>query len=830
MKTIKYILYALTATFVLASCSDDIKYTPGEGEDTDCYGVYFPSQENAGDQELDPAEPTTLTFTAMRKNYNDAITVPVEVSSTQDGLFTVSEIKFEAGQEATTFSADFPGAEVGKTYDCSIVVKDKKYALLYGEYSNGLDFSVTRVQWDLVKGPNGETKGTWRDDFFTAIMGSNIKENGVPNAEKEVEIYERADMKGYYRIKDIYDEAYMAKIVGGRYSNVPSVPTYTIIDARDPEKVWFPVQPTGFEINDVGYEDNGAFVIVSFCQENYPGMASATMYGTLENGVLTFPPKAILLTTPSLWEATSYFKANTEMTRLLFPGAVSYDYSVAFEKSAPADGKVAITATLGNDVDKVKYAFFEGALSESLAAAKSGDIDAGTIPSEEITASGTITAVMEKTGIYTIVGNSYDEKGNLQKYGYVSFGYVKAGEEKPVIMSVRTELTWEYESQGYTPENSIKGILFGEEIASGYIGLFTTASTQDMNESQLIAGVKASGKALTTAQLEKINGTGYAPFYTGLSAGTSYTLLVYADNGYNGKLFAVEQTTAGKADPLQRKYTIDDLYVFSDKAQLFKTWNLWGISNDGSGKTDRSKIGQVVFSENETDDTNNLDAINVAGLSLGANNEDTVVWEWYNGIIYVLKGQPMGTIPYLGATLYLKYYILDKETGMGSDAIDGMMIGGVTEDGYLALVCGPDWSDQYNFDTILVKAYTDANYTNSIGNWESYTSPLMVPATGSNTGAAAPRKVASDKMLTLSKEISINPSNYVELRGRERAHALIDELFGKPVNRGANPLEGEVSVRIATPAMSSFSEGFAPRANTLQSGGMEKMPLKKMAK
>lgn len=45
MKTIKYILYALTATFVLASCSDDIKYTPGEGEDTDCYGVYFPSQK-----------------------------------------------------------------------------------------------------------------------------------------------------------------------------------------------------------------------------------------------------------------------------------------------------------------------------------------------------------------------------------------------------------------------------------------------------------------------------------------------------------------------------------------------------------------------------------------------------------------------------------------------------------------------------------------------------------------------------------------------------------------------------------------------------------------
>ena len=91
MKTIKYLLFAFIAPFVLAGCSDDIKYTPGEGEDPDCYGVYFPSQEYATDNERDPAEPTTLPFTAKRKNYKDAITVPVEVTGTQDGIFTVSE-------------------------------------------------------------------------------------------------------------------------------------------------------------------------------------------------------------------------------------------------------------------------------------------------------------------------------------------------------------------------------------------------------------------------------------------------------------------------------------------------------------------------------------------------------------------------------------------------------------------------------------------------------------------------------------------------------------------------------------------------------------------
>lgn len=95
MKTIKYLLFAFIAPFVLAGCSDDIKYTPGEGEDPDCYGVYFPSQEYATDNERDPAEPTTLPFTAKRKNYKDAITVPVEVTAlrTASSLFRRSNSK-----------------------------------------------------------------------------------------------------------------------------------------------------------------------------------------------------------------------------------------------------------------------------------------------------------------------------------------------------------------------------------------------------------------------------------------------------------------------------------------------------------------------------------------------------------------------------------------------------------------------------------------------------------------------------------------------------------------------------------------------------------------
>lgn len=106
------------------------------------------------------------------------------------------------------------------------------------------------------------------------------------------------------------------------------------------------------------------------------------------------------------------------MTRLLFPGAVSYDYSVAFEKSAPADGKVAITATLGNDVDKVKYAFFEGCAQRVARCGQIGRHRRRDDPERGDHGFGyESSAVMEKTGIYTIVGNSYDEKATSRNTG-----------------------------------------------------------------------------------------------------------------------------------------------------------------------------------------------------------------------------------------------------------------------------------------------------------------------------------------------------------------------------------------------------------------------------
>lgn len=806
MKTIKYLLFAFAAAFVFAGCSDDPTYTPGEGEDPNSYGVYFPSQENTGNSEFNPADEVKLTFKAMRKNFNDAITVPVEIISPATEMFTVSDIEFEVGQVETEFTVRVDGAEIGKTYPCTIQVTDPRYANTYGSNLTVITFSVTRVQWNLVKGPQGETKGKWRDEFLTSIMSGNIKDNGVLNAEKDIEIYERADMPGYYRIKDIYDRAYITRIVGTFYTNFELLPnTYTIIDARDPQKVWLPAQSVGYKLNNFFSDSDGDLMYVSFVTENFPSNASATRYGTKDNGVITFPNKAIFYTAGSIdWQAGYTYLSSTSMTRIMLPGAREYDYSVKFTSAPPADGKVAIQAALGSDVAKVRYAYFEGALSDWVAASKAFDIDAGKVPSEEITASGTITAELEKTGIYTLVGSTYNEAGAQQSYGAVTFGYVKAGEEKPVVLSLRTELTWEYEALGHTPENSIKGIVFGEEIQSGKYGLIKTENIQNMSWEQLETFIQTRGNAISEANLAKVNANGWAPFFIGQEKGTSYTLMVWADNGYNGELFLAEQTTAGAPDPFAIHYTTDNIKGYPTKDELFATeWNYYAVDAlDGDGS--RQFLGTVTFSENSDIDTPEEDYINVSGLTQLASvldsGSDTFPCEFFNGQVY-----PNNT-HYFG-TFMSQYHISNRftweESATGIHSIAYGILGGYVDDGFLAFVPNNAYVESgYTFNGIYWGAYSSYDPQTGVcsslaADMQNFTYLLLVdPAVDPNAHTAATVK---------RKLTTMRPSNFVELQGPALTKALWNEQTGRRPKISAATLEGEVTTRAVTPVKSSFS-------------------------
>lgn len=813
MKKIQYLLFALLATFVLAGCSeDDVTYTPGEGDQPGNYGVYFPTQANATTCDLDPTDPTTLSYTIKRVNDRGKITVPVVVTASPSNVFEVEPIVFEDGQFEQNMTVNFPEAEVGVTYKVNIAVVDRAYIAVNGSYPTGLDLTVTRAEWKQVLGPNGEKTGKWRDDFLTAMMGSNISENGHPNAEKDVVIWERADKPGYYRIQNIYDETYMSYIIGQKYSNVPSVPTYTIIDATNKEKVWFPYQTTGWEINSVGYDDDGKFIIASFCQENYPAFASATMYGTEVNGVITFPADAIMLSLPSIWEAGSYYRSNTDMTRIMLPGAQLFDYTVSLSKGEPQEGILKISAKLGADVAALKYAFFSGTLSDGDVSLKANDLNDGKIEfAGEITEDKTIDVQMEETGTYTMIGCIYNAEGKMQGYTYLSFGYVKQGDEKPVVITVRTELTWESEAQGHTPENSIKGIIFGQGIESGSFGLFKTTDLKQYPENVWGAYVQKMGTAFTAEQLAAVNGNGFLPLFTRLNKGTSYTLLVYADNGYYGKTIAVEQATQGDPNPLDIIYTADDATNNVPKEDLFNTtWNYYAVDQtDKQNPSTRQYIGKVTFSENPEDGKDEesgdvIDYINIIGLSaLNGSPQftggDIMTASWNNGQVYPKALSDLGRF----SNYYVTNFFTWEENTTQLHTIDYAMLGIYVDKGIIAFVPNPSYVEQgYTFTGIYVGAFEDSEYQKQVGYLSKFKHLLLInPENDSNASTAAnvSRKLSEMK----------NPANYVELRGPELMKALWKEAVGKPINYGKNPLQGDRPTTFET-VPARISEGTAP--------------------
>ena len=551
MKTFKHILPFLLALLVLAGCEDDVNYTQGTAENPDCYGVYFPKkQATRTDLEFEPGTQTEATYTVKRRNTVDPIVVPVVVKSNVEDIFVVEPIAFDAGEDETTFTISFPKAQMGTTYTCDINIEDPRYASIYGADKVNLSISLVLAKWELVTDEKtGETKGRYRDDIL-GNFASIDNPNANPNPEIELEIYERSDKKGYYRMKAYTPE--LMNIFAGGQVNHENRNVWTYVDASDPNKVYYPYQSTGLTL----FSDMGEWYIASQTPENFAMDESAGQYGTLNNGVITFPAQGIVLEPSEGEYAGKFFYANANgLQRIMLPGARVYDYSVALTKSEPADGVVEIGATLSEDTREFRYAIFTGNLSDGEASLKAQEMADGKIAAElikTITASGTISVqdLEGGTGKYTLVGCIYgsDEEANpeggetasqnlkMQGYASISFGYIAKGDEDKVsvILNIGLEATNEFAGQGITTDNAAKFWAYGEEIESVKYGVFKTKAIQGLD---MTAFLQQMGKDFTKEQLDAINGGHYSIMLTGLNGDTEYT---FAGLGYNVTKYYLE--------------------------------------------------------------------------------------------------------------------------------------------------------------------------------------------------------------------------------------------------------------------------------------------------
>ena len=198
------------------------------------------------------------------------------------------------------FALDLAGKyiAVAISYDANGTPQEYGYAQFEYVSANAPEGPVTpeldNTGWKVL----GMAKYT--DDFMASLF------TDVEPITYDVEIQEKEDQPGYYRLVNPYAAAYPYNTEGNEWD---ASNNYCLeINAVDPEGVYIPTQQLGF---DWGY---GMFVASSQTAQllaNYDLetiKAAGGYCGTMVNGVITFPEKALLVSALGL---DGWYYANT---------------------------------------------------------------------------------------------------------------------------------------------------------------------------------------------------------------------------------------------------------------------------------------------------------------------------------------------------------------------------------------------------------------------------------------------------------------------------------------------------------------------------------------
>ena len=611
MKTIyiKSFMAAALALLVSACVSENLE--KGAPELEGCMGVYFPEgQKNAKDHTLEKGvDASSLDFTLRRVNSEEAAEIPYEytvyklVQNTQPGDTTYTEVPnyddsgflfgrlvFNKHQKEATITVKFDNLPVGERYICSISITDPKYAQIYGYAATSISFSVQTFEWSKLKG-----KAIYREGFFSDVI--NIKETYL---ETEVDIYERRDKKGFYRLDNLYSAAFLARMNEGeeaykenptslenKYSQFAIPDSKLFVDASDPEKVYIPNQNIGVSQSFLG----GDIYIASDVPEVF-GTESNLLYGTLsEDGVISFPKNAITLG----MAGNDYFSNAAGKFRIVLPGGKADDYSIDLSKEdAASDSSRPITFKPAKDVAFIKYKVFQGKLTELGLEAKINDTDKNgiefTVTEGEKEIKKNITPGDDaKTDIYTLVACTYDADGKRQEFATIEFGYIKPGEKKNVKIYMGLHTDDQYAPHDYSAENSFRYWVRGEGITSAQLSYYPTAYYETYKE-DIHKELKRYG-SVNAQTLKALNSDDGLSGMLGntFKAGTNYTFVVYAENGYQGEFITDTVNTRGIQDKMKQSYYMTDLENYEQPSTDAYT-GLWiPVSVDvfGDGKSGR---------------------------------------------------------------------------------------------------------------------------------------------------------------------------------------------------------------------------------------------------
>ena len=793
---LKYIIPAVLLVSFTA-CQEEV-WNPGEQDSIFCQGVYFP-QNQTTDIVFSPTDEKTLTFTVQRSADKSVLKteaeVPYELIVSEEGIFELEEetLYFDKDQEKNTFKVHVSNEyELGKKYTCTIKVTDPEFVSQYSLSSSELTFSVTVVGWNYLG------KGLWRDDVFAgyaSAIGAVLTEK---NHEKEVKIYERADLKGYYMIDSVYTDSFLAYMVDGNLDNVKAYAEYgkgapIYLNAVQENKVYFDLQyaftcPTG---------QYGDIYLCSDVDEVMGAGASSGLYGNVKNGVITFPKNGVYAYVPA---ADGMAYCNTEgKLRIVLPGYQPYDFTLNLNYSVAVDGVMPIEFSFGTDVAEVKYEVFKGHLSDVEMVSKLEEVKASKT-AETIKTPGVYDFTFEESHFYTMIACAYDASGNFQEYDYIKFGYDTVEDPKEVDIHMGLIVSDKHAPLGLTAENSMEFYLYGSDIVKAAVAVYKKQQYENFKET-IHYSLQLPSYQLDRFQLDSLNTVGYSGVLRGLNPGVEYTLVVYADNGYHSDFFTVNATTEGEFnifDPEWDMFDMPEKYQPENHDCYLKKWDVWSLDPYNARGWSRSKRGEAEFFDNADDvyvnEEYTVDYLTLRGFHANASKkygfDNDIDFEFYNGFVYTLM-TPMtpnelksdhyeldeyGDLEIMNKKGTMAYptnaYLFFTGASLSPNLENGAMVGGfVTEEkDVIAFIGNPNTnagSYGYSYVAMQLCYYLDQSYSGDafLVSEDCHAYPMLVSPDSkyANGGSAELSSLSASKAtVDLSIALKKQRTNYVE--------------------------------------------------------------------
>ena len=500
---------------------------------------YVPATPPTGAQVYISADnPSTVTLSRQSESFSlsvlrvddsaDAAYI-VEVTDSNTVFFsqivTDVEISFAKGEKESklVIAVNQDNLVDGESYPLDFRIRDEKATTAYGLSAFSM-LAVLPEPYVLLG------TATLHEDLLTTFFEVET------GKAWECEVYENANVPGMLYFKNAFTSEYPYNEPG----DYVTTDKYFMVNVKNPDKVYIPYQGLGM---DWGYGEFGVVSLISAYFEGAPDN-----WGTLKDGVITFPQKGILIQMADYKDGGFYTSNGSGAFVIHLPGAILTDYSVEASYSGmfvdpEGNAEPVIDIAAGDDVATVNYLIISQ--DQDVNAAFEGIVaGADSVQTVEIVDNAARIQPALEPGLYYMVYCPVDAEGGLQvdDADVLDFYFPGASAEKPEVEATLQALDIDkvfsesiISKYGLANYNSFAFVIGGKDIKSVRTLMAETAVIEGAaaEEGLTFEMLCAKYGEDDTEAVSAIEADGYyANGYLELSPETSYTMVVNIENVY----------------------------------------------------------------------------------------------------------------------------------------------------------------------------------------------------------------------------------------------------------------------------------------------------------